>query len=67
MNHHEEAKVIIRRMAEDICRVQPMPSDIFSKLMEASTPKSKLIEDGYEPVCSIGFMWVKKDKNDSKQ
>lgn len=67
MNHHEEAKAITQRMAEDICRVQPMPSDIFSKLMEASTPKSKLIEDGYEPVSSIGLMWVKKDKNDSKQ
>jgi hypothetical protein len=50
-----------KHLAEQIISVQPMDAPkIFADLLAASTPHSELVEQGYEPVSSMGLLWRKK-------
>ena len=58
-------KDIAKRMAEEICSVQPMPSDmamIMKTLYESGKSEKELKEQGYKPVSSLGLLWVKDDR-----
>jgi hypothetical protein len=46
-------------IAKELCSVQPMPSDIMKKVLEASDDENTLAKDGYRPVSSLGLMWAK--------
>lgn len=51
-----------KKLAEDICSVQPMPVDSFKRMYENSLSEEELIEQGYEPLDPHGLRltWVKK-------
>jgi hypothetical protein len=51
-----------KKIAEELCSVQPMPSDVFKKLYEHGMTEERLIKEGYEPVSRLGLMWIKKGK-----
>ena len=55
------AKKQIEDMANDLIKVQPMPSDCIKKLHDVSMTKETLINEGYSPVSSIGLMWIKNE------
>ena len=47
-------------IANEILSVQPMPSDTFKKLYDASKSEEDLLKEGYKPVSSdTRLMWVK--------
>lgn len=49
-----------KKLAEEICSVQPMPNDVFSKIYEESKSEKDLLEEGYTPVSSLGLLWTKE-------
>lgn len=53
-------------LAADICSVQPMPSNAIANLYKEAKSTEELKAEGYEPVSSLGLMWIKKDKRDGK-
>lgn len=53
-------------LAADICSVQPMPLDAIANLYKEAKSTEELKAEGYEPVSSLGLMWIKKDKRDGK-
>jgi hypothetical protein len=54
-------KILMKKFAEEILGVQPMPNNLFSDLYNAAKSEKELIDEGYEPICShIRFMWRKK-------
>lgn len=48
-------------LAADICSVQPMPSDAIANLYKEAKSTEELKAEGYEPVSSLGLLWVKKE------
>lgn len=48
-----------KAIAEEICSVQPIPGDVFNKLLSISKSREELIAEGFRPVSSIGLMWIK--------
>lgn len=53
---------LAEQIAQQLVSVQPMPSDTFKKLYDASKSEEKLRAEGYEPVSQdTRIMWVKKD------
>ena len=48
-------------IAEDLCSVQPMDTNIIKNLLTASKTKEDLILEGYKPVSNLGLMWIKED------
>src|SRR5271167_427595 len=54
-------KLASQRLAEEICSVQPMPSDLMKRVMDGARDEKWLIENGYEPVSDHRLMWIKKD------
>jgi hypothetical protein len=53
-------KTLSQQIAEELCLVQPIPTDTFQKLYNASTDRKDLIAEGYEPVSHIGLLWIKE-------
>lgn len=49
-----------KKIAAEIIDVQPMPADCFAKMYEAAWSEDRLREEGFEPVSSLGLLWVKK-------
>jgi hypothetical protein len=55
-------KTIVKKMAEDLCSVQPMPSDAIKNLIESSVSEAELKKEGYRPVDeTTKLMWIKND------
>jgi len=52
-------------LAADICSVQPMPSDAIANFFKEAKSREELKAEGYEPVSSLGLMWVKKEESDA--
>jgi len=50
-----------QKLAEELCSVQPMPSDLMEKAMAGAKDEKWLRETGYEPVSHHGLMWIKKE------
>ena len=48
-------------LATDICSVQPMPSDAIANLYKEAKSAEELKAEGYEPVSSLGLLWIKKE------
>jgi hypothetical protein len=53
-------KTFAEKLAEELCSVQPMPSDIFKNLYECAKKEEDLIKEGYKPVSRLRLMWIKK-------
>lgn len=53
-------KDLAKQIAEEIVNVQPMDPNLFKNLIAASTPREKLIEEGYKPVSRMGLLWIKE-------
>jgi hypothetical protein len=51
----------IKKMAEDICSVQPMDSNIMKNLYQAAENPEELQKQGYKPVSRIGLLWIKDE------
>lgn len=56
-------KAYMDQLAKDLTSVQPMPNDTLKLLYENAKDKETLKKEGYEPVSSLGLMWIKKDKS----
>ena len=57
------ANSTMKLMAEDLCKVQPMPDGIWQRLFTEGMDEKELIEKGYKPICSsTRILWVKKDE-----
>lgn len=51
-------------IAQEITSVQPMPSDLFSKVYEQSKSEEQLIAEGYTPIDpATKLMWTKSNKD----
>lgn len=48
-------------LAEELCSVQPIPSDALRPLLENAKSREDLIAEGYRPVSRIGLMWAKDE------
>lgn len=46
-------------IARDLISVQPMPSDAITSLLKGGKSEQQLRAEGYRPVSSLRFMWVK--------
>ncbi len=57
----EPKKYSVEEIAEQIVRVQPIPSDTFSKLYSITMTEQELRDEGYKPVSRIGLMWIKDE------
>lgn len=53
-------KESVNKLAEEIASVQPMPSDLFQRLYEASKSVEELEREGYKPVSKLGLMYIKE-------
>lgn len=51
----------MKKIAEDLLSVQPMPSDVMTNLFKAAIDQTELEKDGYRPVSRLGLLWVKED------
>ena len=49
-------------IASQLISVQPMPNDFFSKIYDVSKSREELKAEGYKPVCDVGLVWVKDEK-----
>lgn len=57
-------KLLPSMIAKELCEVQPMEGEIFTRAMVEGKSEEWLIENGYEPVDSqTRLMWVKKNGN----
>lgn len=54
-------KSVPTAIAEELCSVQPMDSNLFKDALDASKSEEWLRENGYEPVSSHKILWIKKD------
>ena len=50
-----------KKIAEELCSVQPMPSNLIADLYKEAKSTEELKAEGYEPVSRLGLLWVKKD------
>jgi 3-methyladenine DNA glycosylase AlkD len=57
----ELRKTYMKKIAEEICSVQPMPSDLFENLMKDAKSEEELIKEGYKRVSRLGLLWIKDD------
>lgn len=50
-------------IARELCNIQPMPSDIWAKLMAVAMDEKDLEEQGYKPVEKNGMslLWIKEN------
>lgn len=53
-------KLDFKKIAEEICSVQPMDANLMSNLIKAGSSEKELIEKGYEPVSHHRLMWKLK-------
>lgn len=51
-----------QNIANELCSVQPMPSNLIADAYKAAKSQEQLIAEGYEPVekSGLSIMWVKK-------
>ncbi len=55
-----------RKMAEDICSVQPLENTFWTEDVYYGNDEKWLKENGYEPVEKDGqLLWIKKDTPES--
>lgn len=52
-------KKLADQLAEEICSVQPMPSNLFSELKDIAYSRKELQEQGFKPVSRLGLLWQK--------
>lgn len=53
----------LKKLAEELASVQPMPNDAIKGLYELSKSEEELLAEGYKPVSGLGLMWT-KDKEE---
>ena len=51
----------MKKLADDILSVQPMPGNIMKDLFETATDKVELEKNGYKPVSRLGLLWIKEN------
>ncbi len=64
MNDDIVKQIDPQKIAEEICRVQPMSaeaSNAWFSLYKASKKREDLIKEGYKPVSRLGLMWSKDE------
>jgi hypothetical protein len=47
------------QLADEICSVQPMDSQVVRNLLEGSESEAQLRADGFKPISRLGLLWVK--------
>lgn len=53
-----------KKLAEELCRVQPMPDNAIKGIYELSKSEKELRAEGYKPVSGSGLMWTKDDEEE---
>jgi len=53
-------ETVAKKLAEEICSVQPMPNNLIADLIKESKNTEELKAEGYELVSNLGLMWIKK-------
>lgn len=50
---------IPEQLADEICGVQPMDSQVVRNLLDGSESEAQLRADGFKPVSRLGLLWTK--------
>lgn len=59
MNNLNDAKEVVKKLAEELVSVQPMPATMFKDLIDASKDEEWLVQNGYKPVSELKILWRK--------